>query len=335
MIWFLILAAGAVGAPVLSGSAAIATPAVAGFILLMLVTHGVAKLIQSGVRGLSTLRALGLALNMAFVPALSGLAGLGALAVLEARLRPYTTLDGRLLGDLVSAGAGLLAASGMAAIVAAGVSRGCRLGVSGRASVRLAILAATGWALVLVGTLVLTRMLVFLLALVLLAWLGVRQIAALKKTAPDVKHGPSGPSPAMPRLTVDDIAGSGRERATTARAAGGILIFLGVALLSAYVGFLAGLHAETAQEAIDGPPERMVQVVFAGQEIPRGEVINRDMVMPVPYPADLVVETMTTSLEQVLGREARYDIARGMPITEGMLGPAPVPTPPVGAGASG
>ncbi|MCJ7706450.1 MAG: hypothetical protein MUO38_02415, partial [Anaerolineales bacterium] len=251
MIWFLILAAGAVGAPVLSGSAAIATPAVAGFILLMLVTHGVAKLIQSGVRGLSTLRALGLALNMAFVPALSGLAGLGALAVLEARLRPYTTLDGRLLGDLVSAGAGLLAASGLAAIVAAGVSRGCRLGVSGRASVRLAILAATGWALVLVGTLVLTRMLVFLLAPVLLAWLGVRQIAALKKIGPDMKQEPSGPSPAMSRPAVGDIEGSGRDRATMARRVGGILISLGVAFVFAYAGFLVGLQVERAHLATE------------------------------------------------------------------------------------
>ena len=45
------------------------------------------------------------------------------------------------------------------------------------------------------------------------------------------------------------------------------------------------------------------------------------MVILVAYPADLLVETMTTSMEQVIGREARVDIERGMPLTENMLLP--------------
>jgi hypothetical protein len=331
-IWFLILIAGLAGAQVLSDSAAIATAGVAAFMLMMLVSHATAKLIQSGVRGLGSLMALGLALNMALVPALSGLAGLGALAILEACLRPYTYFNGSLLGDLVSAGVPLVAASGMAAILGVGVSRGCRLGASGRGSIRLAILAATGWALVLVGTLVVRRMLVLLLAPLLLAWLGVRQIAVLKRIGQDLKQGPTDPSLAMTRPAADEVEGSGRDRGSLARRAGGVLFFLGVAVVCGYAGLLIGLEASRAQQARDQAAERTARVIFAAQDIPLGELITMDMVIPVPYPPDLFVETMTISLEQVLGKEARYDIARGMPITEGMLGPAPIPTLPVEVG---
>ena len=61
------------------------------------------------------------------------------------------------------------------------------------------------------------------------------------------------------------------------------------------------------------------QVVFAAQDIPRGAVIPEDGVILSPYPADLRVETMMTDLELVVGRRARMDIARGVPVTERMV----------------
>jgi len=325
MSMFLILVAVLAGAEFLHGYAAIVIPVMAGFVLLMLISYAVAKLLKLAEIGLDSLRALGLALNIVLVPAMSAITGLGALAVLELRSSPMTKLDGGLLADLALVGIPVLASYGVAAILAAGVSRECRLGASPKTSARLAVLAGTGWALVLVGALVLRSMLVLLLAPVLLAWLGVRQMRVLKRTAPIMDHASVAP-PATAPLAVADQAASRKDRPTMARRVGKIAILLGVAFLSAYAGFLVGLNAQPAQAATAGPPESMVRVIFAGQEIPAGEVITRDMAIPVPYPEDLIVETMMTSLDEVLGREARYDIARGMPITEGMLGPALTPT---------
>lgn len=61
-------------------------------------------------------------------------------------------------------------------------------------------------------------------------------------------------------------------------------------------------------------------VVIAGQDISRGAVIPANAVIMAPFPADSVVETMITGdVNQVIGRIARQDIARGMPITTGMI----------------
>jgi Flp pilus assembly protein CpaB len=44
-----------------------------------------------------------------------------------------------------------------------------------------------------------------------------------------------------------------------------------------------------------------------------------DALILSPFPADSVVETMMTDLNLVVGRRARMDIARGVPITSGMI----------------
>jgi pilus assembly protein CpaB len=61
------------------------------------------------------------------------------------------------------------------------------------------------------------------------------------------------------------------------------------------------------------------QIVIAAQDIARGSEIPADGIILSPFPADFVVETMVTDVEQVIGRRARMDIARGVPITERML----------------
>jgi len=61
-------------------------------------------------------------------------------------------------------------------------------------------------------------------------------------------------------------------------------------------------------------------VVIAAQDISRGAVIPENGVILAPFPADAVVETMITNdVKQVIGRYARQDIARGLPITTGMI----------------
>jgi Flp pilus assembly protein CpaB len=73
-------------------------------------------------------------------------------------------------------------------------------------------------------------------------------------------------------------------------------------------------------------PSDMIFVVIAGQDIARGATIPEEGgVVISQMPADLVVETMISGPDEeglrarVVGRRARMDIARGVPITEAML----------------
>lgn len=73
-------------------------------------------------------------------------------------------------------------------------------------------------------------------------------------------------------------------------------------------------------QATEGPSfGGEAQIVIAAQDISRGAVIPTDGVILSPFPADFVVETMITDLNQVVGKRARMDIARGVPVTERMV----------------
>jgi pilus assembly protein CpaB len=103
---------------------------------------------------------------------------------------------------------------------------------------------------------------------------------------------------------------------------GRTLILVAAILLLAVVAawLLLGRHAG----ATSGNPTPVAldreNVVIAGQDISRGAVIPANAVILAPFPADSVVETMITGdVNQVVGKYARMDIARGMPITTGMI----------------
>jgi len=74
----------------------------------------------------------------------------------------------------------------------------------------------------------------------------------------------------------------------------------------------------TAAEGTALPVDR-VQVVIAAQDIARGSKIPENGVILSPFPADAVVETMMTDKNLVVGRTARMDIPRGVPVTSNML----------------
>ncbi len=97
-----------------------------------------------------------------------------------------------------------------------------------------------------------------------------------------------------------------------------IVLLLGVAAVYLVINRLGGGGGGGAQEtpvALDRQ-----NVVIAGQDISRGANIPENGVILAPFPADSVVETMITGdVNQVIGRYARQDIARGMPITTGMI----------------
>lgn len=94
-----------------------------------------------------------------------------------------------------------------------------------------------------------------------------------------------------------------------------------ILLLGAAAAFLLlrGRGGSTGAQATPVALDRQ-QVVIAGQDISRGSVIAANAVILAPFPADAVVETMITGdVNQVVGKYARQDIARGMPITTGMI----------------
>jgi Flp pilus assembly protein CpaB len=108
---------------------------------------------------------------------------------------------------------------------------------------------------------------------------------------------------------------------------GRILILLAlILLLGAVAAFLilTRLPGVTgggpAAQATEGPGfGGEAQIVIAAQDIARGAVIPSDGVILSPFPADFVVETMITDLNQVVGKRARMEIARGVPVTERMI----------------
>lgn len=108
---------------------------------------------------------------------------------------------------------------------------------------------------------------------------------------------------------------------------GRIFILLAlILLLGAAAAFLVltqlggGSGVGPAAEPTEGPAfGGEAQVVIAAQDISRGSVIPEDGVILSPFPGDYVVETMVTDVEQVVGRRARMDIARGVPVTERMV----------------
>lgn len=103
-----------------------------------------------------------------------------------------------------------------------------------------------------------------------------------------------------------------------------LILFALILLLGAVAAFLVlsrlstGGGTTTAQETPQAE-FREAQIVIAAQDIPRGAAIPSDGVILSPFPADFVVETMITDLDQVVGKRARMDIARGVPVTQRMV----------------
>lgn len=106
-----------------------------------------------------------------------------------------------------------------------------------------------------------------------------------------------------------------------------LILFALILLLGAVAAFLVlsrlgGGGVTTAQETPQAE-FREAQIVIAAQDIPRGAAIPSDGVILSPFPADFVVETMITDLDQVVGKRARMDIARGVPVTQRMVTESP------------
>lgn len=95
-----------------------------------------------------------------------------------------------------------------------------------------------------------------------------------------------------------------------------ILLVAGGYLL--YTNFLkpsSGTSDVPAEVAI---PDR-VDIVVITQKAPRGTVLDETVLGLIPLPRDLVISGMFTDLAQVVGRQAKFDLDSGIPLTVNML----------------
>lgn len=98
-----------------------------------------------------------------------------------------------------------------------------------------------------------------------------------------------------------------------------ILILGLVAVVVVYQRFLQPATPETTGEVPATPVVDTVNVVVVTQRIPRGSLLNSDVVGVIPIQRDLFIDTMFTDVTQVDGRQAKFDLDSGIPLTGSML----------------
>jgi pilus assembly protein CpaB len=73
------------------------------------------------------------------------------------------------------------------------------------------------------------------------------------------------------------------------------------------------------------PVVDLVDVVVVTQKVSRGAILEDAVLGTIQIPRDLFIQGMFSNLDQVIGRQAKFDLDSGIPLTEGMLiGPSEV-----------
>jgi pilus assembly protein CpaB len=97
-----------------------------------------------------------------------------------------------------------------------------------------------------------------------------------------------------------------------------ILILLLVGGYVAYQNFFK--PTETAQPVSQPTPvPDTVDIVVVTQKAARGTVLNETLLGKIALPRDVVIPGMFTDLAQVVGRQAKFDLDSGIPLTANML----------------
>jgi len=114
------------------------------------------------------------------------------------------------------------------------------------------------------------------------------------------------------------------------------ILFALILLVGAVAAFLVigGAGTDEPDEVAVPTPIGEAEIVIAAQNIARGSLIPPEAVITSPFPADYKVETMLDDPGKVIGKRARMDIARGVPITENMITDKAGDLLPVGSDAS-
>ena len=74
-----------------------------------------------------------------------------------------------------------------------------------------------------------------------------------------------------------------------------------------------------ASQVTPTPLVRYIDVIVAGQAIPRASIIKEDVLGTIQIPEDKLVEGMITDSTQIIGKIAKYPLEQGVPITKAML----------------
>lgn len=98
-----------------------------------------------------------------------------------------------------------------------------------------------------------------------------------------------------------------------------LLLLIVVIAAGAVLLFLNRKGGGGVAKATPTPLVRYIDVIVAGQAIPRASIIGEDVLGTIQIPEDKVVSGMITDTNEVIGKLAKYPLEQGVPITRSML----------------
>jgi pilus assembly protein CpaB len=98
-----------------------------------------------------------------------------------------------------------------------------------------------------------------------------------------------------------------------------LLLLLVLVIAAAAVLLILNRRGGGSTQATPTPAVRLIDVIVAGQAIPRATIIKEDALGTIKIPEDKIVEGMITDPNEVIGKLAKYPLDQGVPITRSML----------------
>jgi len=98
-----------------------------------------------------------------------------------------------------------------------------------------------------------------------------------------------------------------------------LILILGLAAVYIVWDQFLNQPQQDAATAEPTPAIEMVSILVVSQKIPRGTIIQEDMVSVQPIQRDLLLPGMMTDIVDVQGKLAKFDLESGIPLTSGMI----------------
>jgi len=100
-----------------------------------------------------------------------------------------------------------------------------------------------------------------------------------------------------------------------------ILILGLAAVFVVYQRFLQPASTPTVEagDATPAPVVQMANIVIVQQRVPRGDLLTPEVLGVVPWQQDAVLQGMYQDINEVVGRQVKFDLEAGIPLTAGML----------------